>query len=278
MEARGDARSDATSTRSTTSRSSWSSRGRRDEARVTASSTSPPPRRPLRAGNRASQTACCRVVTCAADRRRRAGLGPGVRMRLRLSARRRCSLDGAQRSRPTAGLPRRHDLVRLDVRVLDDAGKPITDLRPDEVEVVEGGSLRPILLFQRIADSGRSYLEAAQRTIASEISTNQGAPRGQLYVLLFDQDHITPGVEQRARRGRDVPAPAPPAAGSRRHLRPARSRTGAAVHAQSERHRAACSSYAAASIACCTPSERDMTVIEAYEIPRGNDDGARVAS
>jgi VWFA-related protein len=91
-------------------------------------------------------------------------------------------------------------LVRLDVRVMDGEGRPIGDLRPDEIQILDGGERRPVLLFQHVAESGRSYAESAQRTIAAEVSTNQGAPRGQLYVLLFDQQHITAGTEQRVRQ------------------------------------------------------------------------------
>lgn len=87
------------------------------------------------------------------------------------------------------------NLVRLDVRVVDGAGRPIPDIRPDEVEIAEAGAKRPLLLFQRVAGAGGSYVELAQRTIASDVSTNQGAPQGQLYVLVFDQDHIRPGGE-----------------------------------------------------------------------------------
>ncbi len=86
-------------------------------------------------------------------------------------------------------------LVRLDVRVVGRDGRPVTDLRPDEVEVTEGGAARPVVLFQRVTGPGGSYVEMAQRTIASDVSTNQGAPQGQLYVLVFDQDHIRPGGE-----------------------------------------------------------------------------------
>ena len=95
-------------------------------------------------------------------------------------------------------------LVRLDVRVVDDQNRPIADLRPEEITVTEGGVNRPILLFQRVSGSGGSYVESAQRTIASEISTNQGAPQGHLFVLLFDQDHIRPGNEQPARAAADA--------------------------------------------------------------------------
>ena len=91
------------------------------------------------------------------------------------------------------------DLVRLDVRVTGADGRPIPDLRPDEVRVVEEGEERPILLFQHVERPEGTYSEIAQRTIASEVSTNQGSPRGHVYVLVFDQAHITPGREQRAR-------------------------------------------------------------------------------
>lgn len=92
------------------------------------------------------------------------------------------------------------ELVRVDVRITDANGRPITDIRADEIEVTEGGAARPVVLFQRVAQPSGSYAEIAQRTIASEVSTNQGSPRGSVYVLVFDQLHITPGNEQRARR------------------------------------------------------------------------------
>lgn len=96
------------------------------------------------------------------------------------------------------------NLVRLDVRVLDDKGKPVPDLRQDELLISEGDVTRPVVLFQRVAGSGRSYVESAQRTIASDISTNQGAPQGQLFVLIFDQDHIRSGGEQPVRAAADA--------------------------------------------------------------------------
>jgi VWFA-related protein len=91
------------------------------------------------------------------------------------------------------------DLARLDVVVTDKDGKPIQDLRPEEVRVTEGADARPVLMVQHIAEAGRTYAESALRTVAAEVSTNQGAPRGQLYVLLFDQEHMSPGVDQKVR-------------------------------------------------------------------------------
>ena len=92
------------------------------------------------------------------------------------------------------------EIVRLDVRVTDAEGRPVTDLRQDEVELVEEGDPRPVVLFQRIEEPAESFAEVARHTIAGEISTNKGAARGHLYVLIFDQQHLTPGNEQRARQ------------------------------------------------------------------------------
>jgi VWFA-related protein len=92
------------------------------------------------------------------------------------------------------------ELVRLDVEVTDADGRPVRDLKQNEIEVVESGRQRPIVLFQHIEQPAESYREIASRTIASEVSTNQGSARGHLYVLVFDQQHILPGHEQRARQ------------------------------------------------------------------------------
>lgn len=91
------------------------------------------------------------------------------------------------------------DLVRFDARVVDESGRPITDLREDEIEVVEKGARLPVLLFRRITEPAGAYVDAAMRAVAAEVSSNEAFPRGHLYILIFDQQHITPGNEQRAR-------------------------------------------------------------------------------
>src|SRR5436190_202766 len=82
----------------------------------------------------------------------------------------------------TAGV----ELVRLDVRVTDAQGRPVRDLRQDEVEVVEDGNRRPVLFFQHIEEPAESYADISRHTVAGEVSTNQGAARGHLYLLIFD--------------------------------------------------------------------------------------------
>jgi len=69
------------------------------------------------------------------------------------------------------------ELVRLDVEATDADGRPVCDLQQNEIEVVESGRQRPIVLFQHIEQPAESYREIASRTIASEVSTNQGSAR-----------------------------------------------------------------------------------------------------
>lgn len=91
------------------------------------------------------------------------------------------------------------DLVRFDVRVVDSSGKPVTDLKAEEVEIYENGKRLPVVLFQRVTEPAGSYVDEAIRATTAEVSSNTAFPRGHLYILIFDQAHITPGNEQRAR-------------------------------------------------------------------------------
>jgi len=59
------------------------------------------------------------------------------------------------------------DLVRFDVRVTDGSGRPIKDLRQDEIEIVEDGAPRPILLFQHFEEPASAYGEAALRAVSA---------------------------------------------------------------------------------------------------------------
>lgn len=96
------------------------------------------------------------------------------------------------------------DLVRFDLRVTDSSGRPVTDLRPDEVHIADGGETLPLLLFQHIEEPAGAYTDAAIRAVSAEVSTNRAAPRGHLYVLVFDQSHITSGNEQIARQAAET--------------------------------------------------------------------------
>jgi VWFA-related protein len=96
------------------------------------------------------------------------------------------------------------DVVRFDVRVTDGSGRAITDLKPDEIQIIEDGRPRPVLLFQHVQEPAGVYREAALRAVSAEVSSNEGMPRGHLYIIVFDQHHITPGNEQIARRAAEA--------------------------------------------------------------------------
>ena len=164
------------------------------------------------------------------------------------------------------------DLVRFDVRVTDAAGRPITDLRPDELQIVEDGKPLPILLFQHIAEPAGMYAEAAMRAVSAEVSSNRGAPRGHLYLLVFDQAHIAPGNEQTARRAAEsfiktrvrasdriavvgIPGPGPELGFTADRTRAIAEL--AKVHADMERN--------------VKSAGGNLSVHEAYEITSGND-------
>ena len=90
------------------------------------------------------------------------------------------------------------DLVRFDVSVADAAGRPITDLRQDEIEVQEGGHRRPVVLFQRIVEPAGAYADAAIQAVTAQVTSNEAFPRGHQYIFIFDQ--------QRHRRGTMISA------------------------------------------------------------------------
>jgi VWFA-related protein len=164
------------------------------------------------------------------------------------------------------------DLVRFDVRVTDAAGQPITDLRPDEVEIVEKGKVLTPLLFQHVEEPAGQYGEAALRSVSAQVSSNRGAPRGHLYLLVFDQSHITPGNEQPVRRAAErfirervrasdrialagLPGPGP----------------SIGFTADKTRAIAELPKIGAAQERNVTTAVGDLTVQEAYEIAAGND-------
>jgi VWFA-related protein len=95
----------------------------------------------------------------------------------------------------TAGV----EIVRLDVTATDEDGRPLRNLSRDEINVVEDGEVRPVVFFQHIVEPSEPYAENAKHTIAGEVSTNQGSAHGHLYVFVFDQQHIVPGNEEKAR-------------------------------------------------------------------------------
>src|SRR4051794_10667061 len=81
-------------------------------------------------------------------------------------------------------VPPAAELVRFDVRVTDASGQPLRDLDPDELEIVEDGAPRPIVLFERIDEPAGNYAEATRLALSAEVSSNRGVPRGHIYLVI----------------------------------------------------------------------------------------------
>ena len=105
----------------------------------------------------------------------------------------------AQAPQPVPTFKAGVELVRLDVQITDANGLPLRDVKADELEVFESGVRRPIIYFQHVEEPSDTYSDITRRTVSGDVSTNQRAARGHLYVFVFDQQHIAAGNEQRAR-------------------------------------------------------------------------------
>ena len=91
----------------------------------------------------------------------------------------------------------RTELVRLDVSVTGKDGRPVTDLRADEIEVAENGKRRPVILFRHV--TGTRADADATSGVFEEVSHNNASSPGHLYVLVFDDLHLNAAHAQRTR-------------------------------------------------------------------------------
>jgi VWFA-related protein len=89
------------------------------------------------------------------------------------------------------------DVVRLDVIVLDRAGRPVIGLAADDFIVEEGGRQQTVSSFEaiRVAPAAPTREEPPRVT-----ESQHRAPQdGRCVFLLFDDTHVTPPVAERAR-------------------------------------------------------------------------------
>ena len=86
------------------------------------------------------------------------------------------------------------DIVRLDVVVLDDDGKPVTGLTGDDFVIEENGQPRDVVSFEPVVVRSRPTATQDQ----SRISANRlrSPAEGRSIVVLFDDIHVTPVVTQ----------------------------------------------------------------------------------
>ena len=108
----------------------------------------------------------------------------------------------AQGSTPT--FPARVEQVTVDVVVVDGSGRPVTDLRPGELEVFENGVRQVVSsfdLFQAQAPALGTPAGAVPDASPHRLSTNADAEdrRGRTFVIVFDDVHLRAATAQRAK-------------------------------------------------------------------------------
>jgi VWFA-related protein len=104
----------------------------------------------------------------------------------------------AQTPKPPV-FPSSVELVALDVNVVDENGRPVRDLGPEDFEVKVGGQPRRVASAEFIAQSGAAE-ETATRAKASFYSSNEGLVQGRLLLLAVDEGNISAGGGQHAAR------------------------------------------------------------------------------
>lgn len=92
---------------------------------------------------------------------------------------------------PAAGL------VEVDVQVIDADGNPATDLRIEELELLEDGQVQDIVSF-RVVNIPVDTLPGTY--VETDVRTNEAAGEIRLFVLVLDDLHITAARSERVRQ------------------------------------------------------------------------------
>ena len=88
------------------------------------------------------------------------------------------------------------DLVAVDFQVVDESGRPITDLKPGEIVLKVDGRVRDIKALQFIKVARTSADAPAPAAVASQplpFASNDAVVPGRIVILVVDHEHIRPG-------------------------------------------------------------------------------------
>lgn len=102
-----------------------------------------------------------------------------------------CIFDSQLPARQVPVFRSRADLVSLDVRVVDNSGRSIVDLKPEEFRIVEGGRQQKIISAEVVHLSKGSEPSRPKGQVSFEVLTN--APErdsGRGFVVVIDDMHI----------------------------------------------------------------------------------------
>ncbi|HEY8550363.1 MAG TPA: VWA domain-containing protein [Vicinamibacterales bacterium] len=86
----------------------------------------------------------------------------------------------------------RVDVIEIDLRVTDAEGRPVTDLRGNEIEVFEGGVAQQVVGFSHVSVDGGEAPPSDVPAVAlpPDVVTNARQDDGRVFVLLLDDLHV----------------------------------------------------------------------------------------
>src|SRR5262245_46720332 len=82
------------------------------------------------------------------------------------------------------------ELLEVDVSVVDNSGKPVSDLRAPEFAVTVDGKIRRVVNSEFISDVS-AETQTAGLTIDPFVSNNTDRHPGRLIVIVIDQNNMT---------------------------------------------------------------------------------------
>ncbi|MEO8076981.1 MAG: VWA domain-containing protein [Acidobacteriota bacterium] len=109
------------------------------------------------------------------------------------------------RQLPPSPSPFRSDAVVVEVAVLarDQAGRPVTDLRPAELTVAEGHAAQEIVAFERISVPQFRAVAGGAAVVAApvrDVSSNETLGAARVFILVLDALHVAPDRNLAVRR------------------------------------------------------------------------------
>lgn len=109
-----------------------------------------------------------------------------------------CTIGLAAQDSPIRPFESQISYVRVDMYPAKD-GKPVTDLLPSEVEVVEEGRPQTIVHFEHVSLAG-PRARSAREASANELQRVAQDPRARVFVLFLDPRHVDVQGSMAARR------------------------------------------------------------------------------
>lgn len=119
-----------------------------------------------------------------------------------------CGAAIAAQQPPAPIFRSRVDAIEIEMRAVDASGRPVTDLDPSEVEVLEDGRRQEIIAFSRVSVPVNPPAEPTRRGASSfpppDVSSNRIASTSRIFVVILDDLHVdsrnTLQVKQASRR------------------------------------------------------------------------------